>query len=150
MTHRAPPDRPAGFSLSAQEISAMTTYTAHYRSATAVAIETIEARTPKQALKLARKQAEENPLMLDWDQFEPSANVEEIEITDKHDSSREFWLSDHLRLSHAAHDLCDALEQAVRALNAAPRFPVPDLLTDSYRIAAICDRAITKAKGGAA
>jgi hypothetical protein len=27
---------------------------------------------------------------------------------------------------------------------------VPDLLTDSYKIAAICERAIAKAKGGAA
>lgn len=44
--------------------------------------------------------------------------------------------------------LLNALEQAVQALNAPPRFPVPALLSDSYRIAAICDRAIARVKGG--
>ena len=46
-------------------------------------------------------------------------------------------------------DLIAALEQAVAALNTAPRFRVASLDTDSYRIASICDRAIAKAKGGA-
>jgi len=48
----------------------------------------------------------------------------------------------------AAGDLLTALEQAVQALNTAPRFKVPHLDTDSYAIASICDRAIAKAKGG--
>jgi hypothetical protein len=46
-------------------------------------------------------------------------------------------------------DLVAALQQAVAALNTAPRFRVQSLDTDSYRIASICDRAIAKAKGGA-
>jgi hypothetical protein len=50
----------------------------------------------------------------------------------------------------AAPDLLAALTQAVAALNTAPRFSVPCLGTDSYAIAAICDRAIGKARGGAA
>lgn len=41
-----------------------------------------------------------------------------------------------------------ALEQAVYALNAAVRFPVPALDTDSYAIAGFCDCAIAAAKGG--
>jgi hypothetical protein len=45
--------------------------------------------------------------------------------------------------------LLEALEQALEALNTVPRFPVPSLLTDSYRVAAMCDRAIAKAKGRA-
>jgi hypothetical protein len=49
----------------------------------------------------------------------------------------------------SAPDLVAALEQAVAALNTAPRFRVASLDTDSYRIASICDRAIAKAKGGA-
>jgi hypothetical protein len=49
----------------------------------------------------------------------------------------------------AAWELLDALEQAVQALNTAPRFSVPHLDTDSYRIAIVCDHAIRKAKGGA-
>ena len=43
--------------------------------------------------------------------------------------------------------LLNALEQAVQALNVPPRFPVPSLLSDSYKIATICDRAITRVKG---
>ena len=54
------------------------------------------------------------------------------------------------QLIAAAPDLFDALEQAVAALNEAPRFAVPGLNSDSYRIASICDKAIAKAKGGAA
>jgi hypothetical protein len=56
---------------------------------------------------------------------------------------------DDMRLRLAAGDLLAALEQAVQALNTAPRFRVPHLGTDSYKIAATCDRAIAKAKGGA-
>lgn len=44
--------------------------------------------------------------------------------------------------------LVNALEQAVQALNTVPRFPVPNLLSDSYKIAATCDRALARAKGG--
>jgi hypothetical protein len=43
-----------------------------------------------------------------------------------------------------------ALMQAVVALNTAPRFRVPSLDTDSYAIAAECDKAIATAKRGAA
>jgi hypothetical protein len=49
-----------------------------------------------------------------------------------------------------AKEMLDALEQAVQALNTAPRFRIPHLKTNSYKIAAICDKAIAKAKGGAA
>jgi hypothetical protein len=42
--------------------------------------------------------------------------------------------------------LLEALEQAVAALNTVPRFQVPSLATDSYRIAALCDRVIARAK----
>ena len=43
----------------------------------------------------------------------------------------------------AAPTLLQALREAVRALNAEPRFKVGD--TDSYAIAAMCDRAISAA-----
>jgi len=45
--------------------------------------------------------------------------------------------------------LLEALEQALAALNTAPRFRVPSLATDSYAIAAFCGRAIASVKGGA-
>lgn len=47
------------------------------------------------------------------------------------------------QLIAAAPELLEALRQAQRALNAAPRFRVDD--TDSYAIAAIVDRAIHSA-----
>jgi hypothetical protein len=49
----------------------------------------------------------------------------------------------------SAPTLLETLEQALAALNTAPRFAVPSLDTDSYRVAALCDRAIARAKGGA-
>jgi hypothetical protein len=56
-----------------------------------------------------------------------------------------------MRLRLAARDLLNAVQKAVAALNTAPRFAVQHLDTDSYAIAAECDRAIGKAtKGGAA
>jgi hypothetical protein len=50
----------------------------------------------------------------------------------------------------SAPKLLVALRQAVAALNAKPRFPVPEFLTDSYKVAALCDEAIAEASGGAA
>ena len=52
-------------------------------------------------------------------------------------------------------DLLAVLQQASAALDTAPRFRVPSLGTDSYRIAALCDAVIKRAvparrKGGAA
>jgi hypothetical protein len=49
----------------------------------------------------------------------------------------------------ALPELLNAVEQALQALNTAPRFRIPHLDTDSYEIAAACGRAIAKAKGGA-
>jgi hypothetical protein len=46
----------------------------------------------------------------------------------------------------AASEMLVALEQAVTALNIAPRFRVPILDCDSYGVAAICDAAIAKAR----
>jgi len=51
----------------------------------------------------------------------------------------------NVRLIAAAPELYAALQEAVRALNTAKRFRVGD--TDSYAIAALCDRAIAKAEG---
>jgi len=48
----------------------------------------------------------------------------------------------------AAPALLAALKQALAALNTAPRFDVPSLDTDSYRIASVCDRALAAATGG--
>ena len=60
-----------------------------------------------------------------------------------------------VRNSDLAADLLAVLQKASAALDTVPRFGVPSLGTDSYRIAALCD-AVTKravralGKGGAA
>jgi len=60
-----------------------------------------------------------------------------------------------VRTSDLVENLLAVLQQALAALNTAPRFGVRSLGTDSYRIAALCDAAIARAvlargKGGAA
>ena len=51
------------------------------------------------------------------------------------------------RLFCAAPDMLAALEQALEALNIAPRFRVRGLDSDSYKIATVCEAAINRAKG---
>jgi hypothetical protein len=128
----------------------MTTFTAYFRTDAETACRKFEARTPKQALALARKFYNENPLDLYFESYDSGMSVNEIAISDADGNECAVWLDDDLRLRFAAQDLLSALEQAMAALNTAPRFPVPSLLSCSYRIAATCEKAIAKAKGGAA
>ena len=127
----------------------MTIYTAYFRTDAEFASHEIEADTPEQALRLARALWDSDSDRLDFESYDMAMPLDEIEIADEEDSELAVWQSEDLRLCLAAQDLLDALQQAVQALNEAPRFPVPGLLSDSYKIAAICDRAIAKAKGGA-
>lgn len=55
---------------------------------------------------------------------------------------------DTARLFAAAFDMREALAMALQALNTAPRFKVPCLDTDSYRIATICEAALAKSGAG--
>ena len=129
----------------------MQTYTVTLRSATRWTDRTIQAKTPAAALNTARKTLDADPLSFDWEHYDSDGTelLEEIVVSDERGAELATWISDDCLRRHAAEDMLAALEQAIQALNAAPRFPVPHLLTDSYRIAAICSRAIAKAKGGA-
>ncbi len=51
-----------------------------------------------------------------------------------------------IRNSDTVTNLVAVLQQALTALNTAPRFNVPSLETDSYRIATLCDTAIAETK----
>jgi len=124
----------------------MTTYTATFRTADTWATHEIDADTPEQALEQAQALAEADDGTLDWCTYDPaSVPLEEIEI-DGPAGESDVWQSDELGLRLAAGDLLEALELAVQVLNTAPRFKVPALETDSYKIAAICDQALARAK----
>jgi hypothetical protein len=127
----------------------MTTYTAYFRTDAGSASHEFEADTPEQALALARQFYDDDWSQLYFEPYDRGIPVNEITISDAEGNECMAWLDDDLRLSLAARDLLEALELAVAALNTAPRFAVPSLQTDSYRIAATCDKAIAKAKGGA-
>jgi hypothetical protein len=124
----------------------MPTFTAWFRTDAEWAIYDFEADTPEQALQMAhdlwRFQSEE----LSFQSYDMMMPVDEIEISGPEGAEIAVWHSPEMRLRLAASDLLEALEQAVAALNTVPRFQVPSLATDSYRIAVLCDRAIAKAK----
>ncbi len=126
------------------------TNTATFEASHCYAIAEIEALTPEQALQKARAFYDRDMIDLDWCDYDADYKpLESISIKKADDMPACCWQSDELLLQVAAGDLFDALQLAVQALNTAVRFPVPHLLSDSYRIAAICDRALAKAKGGA-
>ena len=125
----------------------MTTYTAYYRSDQDWTSRDFDASTPAEALALARNFYDERSLELDnFRSHDEVAGVNEIAIEGTGGYVLAVWQDDDLRLRRAAPDLLAALEQAVSALNRAPRFSVPSLDTDSYVIAATCDRAIARAR----
>lgn len=128
----------------------MTTYTVHFHNDAAWASRDFKAATPQKALIRARKALDEGSLDLCFMPDDIPADVNEILVNDDDGNERAVWYDDTRRVYRAAHDLLAGLKQAVAALNMAPRFAVPSLDTDSYRIAALCERAIAKAKGGAA
>jgi hypothetical protein len=126
----------------------MTTYTAYFRTDGEYATHDFEADAPEQALALARQLHEDDPLELMFQSYDDMP-VNEIEISGPEGDELALWRDEDLWLHLAVRDLLAALEQAFAALNATPRFSVPRLDTDSYEIAATCEKAIAVAKGGA-
>ncbi len=125
----------------------MSKYTACFRFDSAFATLDVEADTPAQALSKAQELYANDRSDL-W--FEPYGGMPVNEIAIKLDTGDEvaLWRDEDLRLRFAAQDLLEALNQAVTALNTAPRFNVTGH-KDSYQVAAMCERAIAKTKGGA-
>jgi hypothetical protein len=133
-----------GFHFQPQEISAMTTYTAKFSSVTLWATREIEAETPEQALHLAREIADHEAGALDWCAYDPSDDVEEIEIDDEDGTTEALWQSDDLRLRLAAADLLVALEVALERLELGNYAGEEDAYIAQARA------AIGQATGGAA
>ncbi len=104
------------------------------------------------------KKLEKSPFNAPWSlRFERDGTEDIAVLCDADEDelvrSRQFWLPNTgdpepptlaaMRLIQAAPALLEALRLAQEALNTAPRFRVGD--TDSYKIAAIVDRAVAKA-----
>lgn len=132
------------------QTSATQTFRVYFRSPLQWTRRDFEAETAEQALALAIRFADQETHNLEFEPYELEMDcVNEIEVCDfEGDKTLAEWLDDDLRLQRAASDLLGALEKAVVALNVTPRFEVPSLATNSYAVAAICDKAIAKAKGG--
>jgi hypothetical protein len=97
-------------------ISAMTTYTATFRTDADYAEEKFEVATPEQALAKARAFHDEHDDELMFESYNGGMPVNEIEITGPDGSELAVWMDDDLRLRLAASDLCDALETALERL----------------------------------
>jgi hypothetical protein len=123
-------------------------YRAEFFTSADWAFRDIEAETPEQALKAARQFYADNLGELDFQSYDAIEPLDHVQIWDAERGTLASWESEDYRLRQAARDLLKALEQAVQALNTAPRFAVPNLDSDSYRIAAVCDRALAMVKGG--
>lgn len=128
----------------------MMTYTATFHTGGHWSRREFDAATPAEALALARRYADEDPGRLDFEPYDLDP-INEIAIKDDDGNELTVWQNDDLRLRLAAAPMLDALRHALAALNTAPRFKVSGLATDSYAIAAMCERAIglaTPAEGG--
>jgi hypothetical protein len=124
----------------------MTTYTAHYRTQAEHASQDFEADSPEQALQLALDLLKSAPEELHFESYDMFMPLDEIEIFGPAGDELAVWQDDDMRLRLAARRLLEALEAAREALNTAPRFKVPGLDSDSYKIAALCDAALAEAK----
>lgn len=150
--HRDAPFYPLGEMIAELKDQATTQpYTAHFYTEADWAETTIKALSAELALQRARQIESEETETLDFQSYDGGgAGVEHIEIQSADGSTVAEWRSEDLLVRLAAADMLEALEQALVALNTAPRFKVPILgVIDSYAVAAICEAAIAKAKGDA-
>jgi hypothetical protein len=129
----------------------MTIYTVTFRSATRWAEQTIRARTPQGALAKAHKAFADDPLSLDWEDYHHDGleMLEEIVVSDGHDTELAAWLREDCRRSLAASDLLDAAQAALDYLtdHAIDLEGEPEEILVGLRND-LAD-AIAKAKGGA-
>lgn len=92
----------------------MTSYRVYLRSDIQWAMRTFTARSPEQAIELARRFAQERLDELDFENYEPNdCPINEIEIRDEHGNELAVWYDDDMRLRLAAPDLLAAAEKVV-------------------------------------
>jgi hypothetical protein len=102
--------------LSAQEISAMTTYIATFRTDADHAEHEFNAKTPDRALAKARAFHDEHTEDLMFESYDGGMPVNEIAISGPGGDELAVWRDEDLRLRLAARDLLDALEAALERL----------------------------------
>jgi hypothetical protein len=123
----------------------MTIFKVLFQTGVSWAEQKIEAQTPDMALQCAQDLAKSDPTVLAFQHYVDDHAVEFIEVFDPQGDSVADWIAPRVRARLAEPDLFEALTQALIALNTAPRFSVPKLLSDSHRIAEVCKRAIIEA-----
>lgn len=95
----------------------MPIYTAIFLTANLRATDEIEADTAELALHRARELAEHDSSQFEWYPFDPSAEVEDIEIQDADENLDVTWQSDDLRLRLARFELFQALTDLVSQID---------------------------------
>jgi hypothetical protein len=125
----------------------MPIYTATCRTDAEYAQKDFDAPTPNAALQLALECVALGDESLIFERYDANQPLREITVTNSRGAQVASWLSPEAQLTLAAEDMLAALEQALAALNTAPRFKVPCFKTDSYAVATLCDHAVKKAKG---
>lgn len=124
----------------------MNTYTVMLRSDAEFAYLDVQAKTPEQALAIARKTYEHDPYGLSLEPYDQTQPVNEIAVCNEDGKELAVWFDEHLRLRLAAQDLLDALrfcDMALADLEASKR---KGYLQEASRLARA---AIALATGGA-
>ncbi len=135
----------------------MTKYTVTFETTADWAGRDIGAVSPDQALAEARRIADLNPGLLDFQSYGHFDGVEHIQVWDDRGQLQAAWRHPDLLLRLAASELLAALREALIALRAAPDLPVllptadgrPCATTNGH-IAHTCALAIARAERGPA
>jgi len=94
------------------------TYRAEFFTAADYAVRDFEAKTPEEALRLARRFYDEDIGELDFRSYEDNAGLDQIQIWDSRHGTLATWESDDYRLRQAAHELRAALQAQTEAAKA--------------------------------
>jgi hypothetical protein len=91
------------------------TYRAEFFTAADYAVQDFEARTPQEALRLARRFYDENCGELDFRSYDDNAGLDHIQIWDSERGTLASWDSDDHRLRKAAGELRIVLQRQTEA-----------------------------------
>lgn len=125
----------------------MPTYTATFRTSAEFATTTIKAKNPEAALRAAQRLWDRNQQALVFQRYDEIMPLTDIEITNRSGKELNSWIDHEELLRGNAALLMLALEDAITALNTAPRFDVPSLGINSYDVIRECEETLAAACG---